>query len=144
MKKLWIGAAIFVGFSTAGASIMAVEAAPRKTMASCEQDVDVQQNNSQLNYDSVGTLNLAGSGNKIVIRGRCKSLNIAGNNNVIIVQRNDAMAISGSGNRVTSQIVQKIEISGNNNKIVWRKSLSPKGPSVSTYGSGNSVSRARR
>ena len=70
------------------------------------------------------SVSVNGRGHRIVLRGRCPSLRVAGTNNHVYV---DA--------------VRSVSLSGSNNRVYWRSRYNGRNPRVTRTGTGNYVTR---
>jgi hypothetical protein len=104
------------------------------TEASPPRRLAMSSNVNTIDYGSFGTtsavdcadgksLNVAGSNNRLTVRGRCEAVNVAGADNRITVERVD----------------QSLTITGLNNSVTYRGGE----PRVDDRGSGNTVADKR-
>lgn len=105
----------------------ATDAAPAKRLS-------MSSNIDTIDYGSFGTtsavdcadgksLNVAGSNNRLTVRGRCEAVNVAGADNRITVERVD----------------KSLTLTGLNNSVTYRAGE----PSVDDRGSGNTIAGSR-
>lgn len=87
-----------------------------------------------------GTVRIEGSGNPVVLTGRCARVEVTAATSSIRIAGVGTLVVSGSGNNIRATQADRIEVTGLGNRVRWQNTSAD--PVVTNTGSGNVISRA--